>query len=116
MGDGTLYATNAHIKGEITATSGTFTNCQITNSCKIGGFTVESGQLYWKAYDYFGGDSRSLKLGVSEIDTEGVVNITFSASTTGRFGIRATGAAMGGACIYTSRKYSDFVYPPSSTT
>lgn len=116
MGDGTLYATNAHIKGDITATSGTFTNCQITNSCKIGGFTVENGQLYWKAHDYFGGDSRSLKLGVSEVDTEGVVNVTFSASTTGRFGIRATGAAMGGACIYTSRKYSDFIYPPSSTT
>jgi hypothetical protein len=46
-----MGATDANITGTITATSGTFTNgtfsnCTITNTCKVGGFTVEKGQLY----------------------------------------------------------------------
>jgi hypothetical protein len=57
-----------------------------------------------------------LKLGVPDSDTEGVVNITFSDSSDGRFGVKSTGAAMGGACIYASRSFSSFVYPPMSTT
>ena len=33
--DGSLYATNAFITGEVTATSGTFRNCTVTGSCNI---------------------------------------------------------------------------------
>ena len=33
----------------------------------IGGFTLDSGRLNWKARDYFANDSRSLKLGASTV-------------------------------------------------
>jgi len=56
MQDGTLYATSAHITGEITATSGTFDNCTINNTCTItkvnatdgtiGGWNINSGAIY----------------------------------------------------------------------
>jgi len=68
----------------------------------IGGFTLDSGRLNWKARDYFANDSRSLKLGVSTTDTEGVVDVAFNAATTGRFGVKAVGSNMGGAAIYGS--------------
>lgn len=42
--DGSLIATNATISGTITATSGTFRNCTITNSCSVPASTV-SGTL-----------------------------------------------------------------------
>lgn len=81
------------------------------NGAKVGGFTIDNGRLYWKAYDYFGGDSRSLKLGVSNSDTDGVVDVMFNAATTGRFGVKACGANMGGAAIYGSRNSSGQTYP-----
>ena len=68
----------------------------------IGGFTLDSGRLNWKARDYFANDSRSLKLGVSTTDTEGIVDVAFNAATTGRFGVKAVGSNMGGAAIYGS--------------
>lgn len=52
--DGSIETRNAKIYGTVHAQDG-----------KIGGFTIESGRLFWKAGDYFGNDSRSLKLGVS---------------------------------------------------
>ena len=42
--NGTMYASNATISGNITATSGTFQNCTITNSCRVPASTV-SGTL-----------------------------------------------------------------------
>lgn len=39
--DGYLYAKSASITGNITATSGTFTNCTINGSCTIGGTRVD---------------------------------------------------------------------------
>lgn len=83
----------------------------------IGGFTIEGGRLVWTRSGYFGGTSRSLKLG-SGTAKEGVVNVTFSAETDGRFGVAAIGANFGGACIYASRNMnaSDRSYPPGSST
>ena len=43
-GDGTLHAEKATISGSITATSGTFQNCTITNSCSVPASTI-SGTL-----------------------------------------------------------------------
>lgn len=86
------------------------------NGARVGGFTIDNGRLYWKAYDYFGGDSRSLKLGVSTSDTEGVVDISFNAATQGRFGVKACGANMGGAAIYGSRNSSGQNYPTMSNS
>ena len=92
------------------------TKATIYDGARIGGFTVERGRLFWKARDYFGGDSRSLKLGVSGTDTEGIVDVSFNAATTGRFGIKAVGSNMGGAAIYASRNSSGFTYPDLNNT
>ena len=83
----------------------------------IGGFTIENGRLVWTRSGYFGGTSRSLKLG-SGTSKEGVVNVTFNAETDGRFGVAAIGSNFGGACIYASRNLnaSDRSYPLANTT
>jgi hypothetical protein len=86
------------------------------DGAKVGGFTIDNGRLYWKAYDYFGGDSRSLKLGVSTSDTEGVVDVSFNSATQGRFGIKACGANFGGAAIYASRNSSGQNYPDTNNS
>lgn len=80
----------------------------------IGGFTIESGRLAWKQYDYFGGDSRSLYLGASKENTDGVVDIKFGAATTGRFGLKCVGSNMGGASVYAST--GSLTYPGSGMT
>lgn len=43
--DGYLYAINANIRGAIFATSGSFTNCIINNTCAIGNWTVKNGAI-----------------------------------------------------------------------
>lgn len=86
------------------------------NGARVGGFTIDNGRLYWKAKDYFGSDSRSLKLGVSTTDTDGVVDVSFNMATTGRFGVKACGANMGGAAIYGSRNSSGQTYPNMSNS
>lgn len=76
----------------------------------VGGFTIEKGRLIWTLADYFGGTSRSLKLG-SGTDKEGVINVKFNPATDGRFGVAAIGATAGGsAAIYGSSKSSP-TYP-----
>lgn len=80
----------------------------------IGGFTIESGRLAWKQYDYIGADSRSLYLGASTTNTDGVVDIKFGAATTGRFGLKSVGSNMGGASIYAST--GSLTYPGSGMT
>lgn len=97
--------------GNVTCKKGAFENITVSGSSKIGGFSIVRGELHWKAYDYFGEDSRSLKLGVSETDTEGVVDVAFNAATQGRFGVKAVGANLGGAAIYASSKSSEQLYP-----
>lgn len=82
----------------------------------VGGFTIDSGRLYWKSRDYFGSDSRSLKLGVSQTDTEGIVDVSFNAATQGRFGVKAVGANLGGAAIYASSKSSGQSHPISANS
>ena len=101
--DGSIETRNANISGIVKATSG-----------KIGGFTIDSGRLVWKGYDYFGNDSRSLKLGVSEVSTEGVVDVSFGAATTGRFGVKAVGRTANSAAIYGSSQ-SVQSYPTGGT-
>lgn len=86
------------------------------NGARVGGFTIDNGRLYWKSRDYFGNDSRSLKLGVSQTDTDGVVDVSFNAATQGRFGIKSVGANLGGAAIYASSKSSRLSYPNLSAT
>ena len=76
----------------------------------VGGFSIEKGRLIWTLSDYFGGTSRSLKLG-SGTDKEGVINVKFNPATDGRFGVCAIGATAGGsAAIYGSSK-SNPTYP-----
>ena len=101
--DGSIETRNANISGIVKATSG-----------KIGGFTIDSGRVVWKGYDYFGNDSRSLKLGVSEVSTEGVVDVSFGAATTGRFGVKAVGRTANSAAIYGSSQ-SVQSYPTGDT-
>lgn len=101
--DGSIETRNANISGIVKATSG-----------KIGGFTIDSGRLVWKGYDYFGNDSRSLKLGVSDVSTEGVVDVSFGAATTGRFGVKAVGRTANSAAIYGSSQ-SVQSYPTGDT-
>lgn len=80
------------------------------DSGSVGGFTIEKGRLIWTMSDYFGGTSRSLKLG-SGTDKEGVINVKFNPATDGKFGVCAIGATAGGsAAIYGSSKTSP-TYP-----
>ena len=81
---------------------------------RIGGFTVNGGRLCWKEYGYFLDDSRSLKLGVSASDLEGVVDVAFNAETSGRFGVKVVGSNGGGAAVYAST--GSLVYPASGQT
>lgn len=81
---------------------------------EIGGFSIEGGRLIWTKYNYFGGTSRSLKLGSGNAK-EGVVCVTFNMDTDGRFGMSSIGRAAGGACFYgSSNTYK--TYPGSGNT
>lgn len=82
------------------------------NSGFIGGFSINDGRLVWKAGDYFGGISRTLKLGYSNMAKEGVVHVTFNPATDGNFGVAAIGAGFGGsAAIYGSSHLDNPRYP-----
>lgn len=84
----------------------------------IGGFTLDNGSLYWKGYGWWGGDARSVRLGVPSDDKSGVIDVNFNGSATGRFGVRAVGSNAGGACIYASRysSESERSYPNMNNT
>lgn len=82
------------------------------DGAKVGGFTIDNGRLVWKAGDYFGDISRSLKLGYSTNSKEGVVHVTFNPATDGNFGISAIGAGFGGSsAIYGSANLKTPKYP-----
>lgn len=99
-----LNAKNVSISGRIIATSGSFTGEIIARSGRIGGFTIENGRLDWKQRDYFGSDSRSLKLGASTNNDEGIVDVSFNAATQGRYGVRVLGSNLGGASILAANR------------
>lgn len=98
--------------GNVTCKTGTFENIRVSGNSKIGGFTIDSGRLDWKSRDFFGQDSRSLKLGMSEKENEGVVDISFDGATTGKFGVKVAGCKLGGsAAIYASGSSPSPTYP-----
>ena len=76
---------------------------------KIGRFSIEGidsnnrgGRLTWNQADYFGGTSRSLKLGYCK-DYDGVIDVTFNPGAEGRFGVKSVGLNFNGsAAIYGS--------------
>ena len=89
--DGSIETRNGAFYGDVTAYSG-----------KIGGFHIHNGNLLWKNYDYFGHDSRSIRIGATRSDFDGLVDVNFNGATTGRFGIKAVGRANAGAAVYGS--------------
>ena len=89
--------------GELMAATGTFGGEISANGARIGGFTMDNGSMHWKGNDYFGGDSRSIRLGVPSDDNSGMLDISFNGATQGRFGVKIIGSNLGGACIYASR-------------
>ena len=107
---GTTLISGGYIRTELINTDAIF-----ARMAKIGGFTIDNGRLWWKASDYFGGDSRSLKLGASSNSADGMVDVTFTASTNGRFGVKASGRAPNSAAIYGSDSYTP-TYPTGDTS
>lgn len=111
-----LKASKIELEGAISA-NGTFKIDTLGNMTatggKIGRFSIINNRLVWNQSDYFGGISRSLKLGYSTGD-EGVVDVSFDAATDGRFGIKAVGRSPGSAAIYGSSKTSQS-YPTGDT-
>lgn len=103
LSDGSIQAVNANLTGTVNATGG-----------KIGGFSIVDKRLDWTEYDALLNMSRRLSLGISQSDTEGVIDVEFSASTTGRFGIKAVGRALGSAAIYGSSQDTPS-YPSGSS-
>lgn len=93
---------------------GTFSGTISANGAKIGGFTIDNGSLNWKGYDYFGNDSRSIRIGVPTDDNSGMIDINFNGATSGKFGVKVIGSNDGGACIYASRNGTS--KPHSSNT
>ena len=89
--------------GELKAAKGTFSGTISANGAKIGGFTIDNGSLYWKGRDYFGNDSRSIRVGVPTDANSGMIDINFNGATNGKFGVNVIGSNAGGACIYASR-------------
>ena len=89
--------------GELMAATGTFGGEISANDARIGGFTMDNGSMHWKGNDYFGADSRSIRLGVPSDNNSGMLDISFNGATQGRFGVKIIGSNLGGACIYASR-------------
>ena len=82
---------------------GTFSGTISANGAKIGGFTIDNGSLNWKGRDYFGNDSRSIRIGVPTDANSGMIDINFNGATDGKFGVKVIGSNAGVACIYASR-------------
>lgn len=111
-----IDASKINLNGVVTAnrtftieTDGTFR----ASAGTIGRFNIVNNRLVWNQSNYVGGISRELKLGYSK-GNEGVVDISFDASTDGKFGVKAIGRAPGSAAIYGSSQPSP-AYPTGST-
>lgn len=98
-----LDGADGTFSGELKAAKGTFSGTISANGAKIGGFTIDKGSLYWKGRDFFGNDSRSIRIGVPTDANSGMIDINFNGATDGKFGVKVIGSNAGGACIYASR-------------
>lgn len=98
-----LDGADGTFSGELKAAKGTFSGTISANGAKIGGFTIDNGSLYWKGRDFFGNDSRSIRIGVPTDANSGMIDINFNGATDGKFGVKVIGSNAGGACIYASR-------------
>jgi hypothetical protein len=90
------------------------TNSIYANMAKIGGFTINNGNLTWSQSDYFGNGSRAIRMGLAT-DSGGAIDISFNAATAGAFGLKSVGRNVGGAAVYASSQ-STQKYPESSST
>lgn len=109
-----LDGADGTFSGELKAAKGTFSGTISADGAKIGGFTIDNGSLNWKGRDYFGNDSRSIRIGVPTDDNSGMIDINFNGATDGKFGVKVIGSNDGGACIYASRNGTS--KPHSSNT
>lgn len=98
-----LDGADGTFSGELKAAKGTFSGTISADGAKIGGFTIDNGSLNWKGRDYFGNDSRSIRVGVPTDANSGMIDINFNGATDGKFGVKVIGSNAGGACIYASR-------------
>lgn len=98
-----LDGADGTFSGELKAAKGTFSGTISADGAKIGGFTIDNGSLNWKGRDFFGNDSRSIRIGVPTDDNSGMIDINFNGATDGKFGVKVIGSNDGGACIYASR-------------
>ena len=109
-----LDGADGTFSGELKAAKGTFSGTISADGAKIGGFTIDNGSLNWKERDFFGNDSRSIRIGVPTDDNSGMIDINFNGATDGKFGVKVIGSNDGGACIYASRNGTS--KPHSSNT
>ena len=109
-----LDGADGTFSGELKAAKGTFSGTISADGAKIGGFTIDNGSLNWKGGDFFGNDSRSIRIGVPTDDNSGMIDINFNGATDGKFGVKIIGSNDGGACIYASRNGTS--KPHSSNT
>ena len=109
-----LDGADGTFSGELKAAKGTFSGTISADGAKIGGFTIDNGSLNWKEMDFFGNDSRSIRIGVPTDDNSGMIDINFNGATDGKFGVKVIGSNDGGACIYASRNGTS--KPHSSNT
>lgn len=109
-----LDGADGTFSGELKAAKGTFSGTISADGAKIGGFTIDNGSLNWKGRDFFGNDSRSIRIGVPTDDNSGMIDINFNSATDGKFGVKVIGSNDGGACIYASRNGTS--KPHSSNT
>lgn len=109
-----LDGADGTFSGELKAAKGTFSGTISADGAKIGGFTIDNGSLNWKGMDFFGNDSRSIRIGVPTDDNSGMIDINFNGATDGKFGVKVIGSNDGGACIYASRNGTS--KPHSSNT
>lgn len=109
-----LDGADGTFSGELKAAKGTFSGTISADGAKIGGFTIDNGSLNWKGMDFFGNDSRSIRIGVPTDDNSGMIDMNFNGATDGKFGVKVIGSNDGGACIYASRNGTS--KPHSSNT
>lgn len=101
MNDGSMYASNAYIKGEITADSGKIGNFKINTKDSV-------GVLSWNGYDYMSNNPSAVILGTSKIRESSSWTACVQvqgAQNTYSIGL-ATFNASNGTALYASRSNS----------
>jgi hypothetical protein len=108
--DGYMYARNADISGTITATSGTFQNCTITNSCTVPAGTV-TGQLSTGNIP----NLSASKITSGTLDAKRINGIDVTFSTLGCTGDINCGAAVSAQNGYSCRGYDGVSFYSGAT-